>query len=988
MNPIVSLALLGNLVQAQAAETAAPVDASGFQELMAQARVLAEQDGLGRGAPTGNKLAQADVQITSNGQPNRRVRREQARRHGAATPQTQARPVQVGLSAVATVQTSATAVQDTHTNRALSLSSAGELLPAGWSTLPRLEGIARPAATDDTPRLSLGSNTKGATARKYAFMAETLGAGQRAKSSAPVAKLAVQRPETEAPNPFAKPSSARSMSREMSAAPQWQAPRVNHVRTVDSRRVVLEGEESLRSEDWSQLGVPQSLGQTASERRATVAISNVDPEGQQVALRSQRYSHTLSELDASLTPSMDVMVTNLEPQVPASGTSVQTPLVSTSDLRAPFDGHAHADEAMLDETLSLGVSVAQPAGAHVGTASETTRHLVMTADPFAGELVPSSKPLANGSVQYPAVDAVSDASDTPIHRMNHSERVLAYSGGVDSVDRVNETVRERFVADANDYDDEPSEDQRISDLAEVPVRIRAASDNTVRLESSDAVERLNPFASQNLVIADAYGHSKSSDSGQHSDLVEQTDLRGPAVSDAVERLNPFASPDHVVQIADDVSSHEVHRRVVQSADSPQRSVEHNPRVIRLGLPTDASSRVLKIDEHGNIRGFEPLAEAQPQRQNGSSHIEINASDTVEPGLVPEQPLDATRGAWSGDQHQQTPEATSPAEPSSSVLPTDGGDVVPPESERADSIEVREASNRELDASHKKDDLNRFSNEEAISAPKVSAEVNGEKLDGMDGDVAYETVDSTDQEITQEALDEVREINEDLLQEQMAAVEYAEDVAEERATIVEASFAEGEPVSGDADAEGEVIELKSSTADSDSAFSDEDDAGSEEWEQTRQDENVGFEAVAAELTTEPSKAPKEVAKSAPVDAPAREIPLEELVDVSDAELAELAEQTVRVEVDQDMAVEVTMTDDGVDVVLDGNRSTLNTMKGAESEMERALRDSGHELSSFSERDRETGEQKRRMNQRRGRFSKQVDPEGLKTVRRGTYVNTVA
>ena len=131
--------------------------------------------------------------------------------------------------------------------------------------------------------------------------------------------------------------------------------------------------KSLRSEElepaWCA-SIPRAT--VASERRATVAVSNVVPEGQQVALRSQRYSHTLSELDASLTPSMDVMVTNLEPQVPASGTSVQTPLVSTSDLRAPVDGHAHADEAMLDiETLSLGVSVAQPAGAHLGTASET-----------------------------------------------------------------------------------------------------------------------------------------------------------------------------------------------------------------------------------------------------------------------------------------------------------------------------------------------------------------------------------------------------------------------------------------------------------------------------------------------------------------------------------------------------------------------------------------------------------------------------------------
>ena len=186
----------------------------------------------------------------------------------------------------------------------------------------------------------------------------------------------------------------------------------------------------------------------------------------------------------------------------------------------------------------------------------------------------------------------------------------------------------------------------------------------MRLESSDAVERLNPFASQNLVIADAYGHRIRQIQGNTVISLSRQICGGPAVSDAVERLNPFASPDHVVQIADDVSSHEVHRRVVQSADSPQRSAEHSPRVIRLeDLPTDASSRVLKIDEHGNIRGFEPSAEAQPQRQNGSSHIEINASDTVEPGLVPEQPLDATRGAWSGDQHQQTPEATSPAEPS-------------------------------------------------------------------------------------------------------------------------------------------------------------------------------------------------------------------------------------------------------------------------------------------------------------------------------------
>ena len=60
-------------------------------------------------------------------------------------------------------------------------------------------------------------------------------------------------------------------------------------------------------------------------------------------------------------------------------------------------------------------------------------------------------------------------------------------------------------------------------------------------------------------------------------------------------------------------------------------------------------------------------------------------------------------------------------------------------------------------------------------------------------------------------------------------------------------------------------MKSSTADSDSAFSDEDDAGSEEWEQTRQDENVGFETVAAEpqwaeLTS--TSRPAEIAPATP------------------------------------------------------------------------------------------------------------------------------
>ena len=35
-----------------------------------------------------------------------------------------------------------------------------------------------------------------------------------------------------------------------------------------------------------------------------------------------------------------------------------------------------------------------------------------------------------------------------------------------------------------------------------------------------------------------------------------------------------------------------------------------------------------------------------------------------------------------------------------------------------------------------------------------------------------------------------------------------------------------------------------------------------------------------------------------------------------------------------------------------------------------------------------DEKRRANHRRGRFAKRVDPAGLKTVRRGTYVNTVA
>jgi hypothetical protein len=150
----------------------------------------------------------------------------------------------------------------------------------------------------------------------------------------------------------------------------------------------------------------------------------------------------------------------------------------------------------------------------------------------------------------------------------------------------------------------------------------------------------------------------------------------------------------------------------------------------------------------------------------------------------------------------------------------------------------------------------------------------------------------------------------------------------------------------------------------------------------------FEVATSEAMLEEIKEQKVAPKVEKVQVAANKTSLEDLVKVSDAEIANLAEQTVRVVVDEGLSVEVTVGEDGVDVLLEGNRSSLVGLKDTEAEIERSLRDAGHHLSSFTERDRDTGEQRRHENQRRSRFAKQVDPKSLRRVRRGTYVNTVA
>jgi hypothetical protein len=150
----------------------------------------------------------------------------------------------------------------------------------------------------------------------------------------------------------------------------------------------------------------------------------------------------------------------------------------------------------------------------------------------------------------------------------------------------------------------------------------------------------------------------------------------------------------------------------------------------------------------------------------------------------------------------------------------------------------------------------------------------------------------------------------------------------------------------------------------------------------------FEVATSEAVLEEIKEQKVVPKVEKVQVAANKTSLEDLVKVSDAEIANLAEQTVRIVVDEGLSVEVTVGEDGVDVLLEGNRSSLVGLKDTEAEIERSLRDAGHHLSSFTERDRDTGEQRRHENQRRSRFAKQVDPKSLRRVRRGTYVNTVA
>jgi hypothetical protein len=422
----------------------------------------------------------------------------------------------------------------------------------------------------------------------------------------------------------------------------------------------------------------------------------------------------------------------------------------------------------------------------------------------------------------------------------------------------------------------------------------------------------------------------------------ESDNVAPAVSDAVERMNPFASPDHVVRIGDDVSPPEEHRRIVHS-DELVKAHDQSTRVIRIEeSPSQPSSRVLRIDENGIIHGLE-----EPTSEPTSDVVEpkLDSSSTdqqfADPEVLPTQQIDATRGVRLEDQGPLKPEATLPAEPSSSVRPLDGGDVVAPELEVEEPPPIEmavqdEAQNDLLEQAI----LEQSQGVEAEAAATAAAIEQGSEELGAPRDPAG-------------------------LNSEEIAVQDAEESAE-----------------------AELAEVEMLADDSTEQSYQDQDSKEESWDELSTDQAVNLEPVIAETISEPIKSVREVRKTPVANAPSGEIPLEELVDISEAELADLAEQSVRVEIDQDLAVEVAMTEKGVEITLDGNRSSLNSLKGSEAEMERALRDSGHDMSSFSERDRDSGAEKRRENSSRSRFAKRVDPKSLVQVRRGTYINTVA
>jgi hypothetical protein len=113
-------------------------------------------------------------------------------------------------------------------------------------------------------------------------------------------------------------------------------------------------------------------------------------------------------------------------------------------------------------------------------------------------------------------------------------------------------------------------------------------------------------------------------------------------------------------------------------------------------------------------------------------------------------------------------------------------------------------------------------------------------------------------------------------------------------------------------------------------------------------------------------------------------------------ARLVGETVRVEVDADLAVEVAVQETGVEVTLEGTREALRPLREGEGELKAALSDSGSDLLSYEQRERQHARKSAQdlrneaeLKGRRGdRGSRDEPASPRRPVGQGSLINVVA
>jgi hypothetical protein len=977
MNPLLSLALLGNLVQAQGPSALERVDGASFKSLLQEARAAAEgPEGFSK--PSKKAMASVFEQLVEARGPNRKLRRRLLKAHrqrmgkqpsarGAANQHP------VGQSAHFSNKVHVTAEAGTARGAdPLSLARQDGAPAAEWGTLPALEGVA--SAAQPTSDIAPGSSpigrayqsAPGASVQKYAAAAEP-------KGSSPVF---VSQSRTGAPSEMPVPAEGVPMSADKAfsngenllamttnASPSYSAlgiaPKHSGVAQATQAEQALPEQTSIRQ----PLASTEELSALSPEARR----AHFQARGAQLRMEDS-VADTARWRQSTPTNSVKHSVS-----VPQSGEVGNTP--ATPHTQEPAEG-------LLAGAYTQDQQGAQNRDALGGTASSdltnyrrdvqarwetplSPQALATTGKGSVAERVEGPTVVHSQHPREPqgsqAVKLASWEEVTTPRPQPRSAPLPPPSNNLSREFSVSESGKEAvssLLSEGDSADEMTSPQSPIPQpLSDVSVTSEAAAVGLPSLKSADDT-LVSVALPEDVLGSDGLADSVSAASGSSGERLlsepmtasateaakgeapplifhaSEGSSSSPAVTDAVERINPFSAPDHIVKIQDLPDEDRGHRRVIRF-DEPSVSRDQGPRVIRLDELTDeAPSKILRIDEEGLLqRGDKSSSPASEAAKSQTPEVSSEEASSGEEVVQKTQHFDATRGAWSVDPGQSAAEAASPAEPSHSVRPVDGGDAagaVPTTEQGAGAPEQGEvAPDLELD-----------------TPPTPEAEGQGES------------------ELVPELEDEALEMG-----------PARQDVGE--------SIQKEERIQADDAVDTDPSDGQSAAED---APPQEQFTGESELADNLQGE--GFDLAGGEANLDEVKETKVSSRPGKVDVSTPEPSLEERVAVGEAELSALGEQTVRVEVDDGLSVEVTVGEEGIDVLVDGDRSSLDDLDDVEAELKRSLEEDGHHMASFTERDRDTGEQRRHENKRQNRFSKQADPTTLLRVRRGTYVNTVA